>query len=379
MAARAVEVEHVGADHGVGQAVRDAVLPAERVRHAVHVPHVGLGEGRTGTEGGVQHALARLDVAPVVVGALEEGADEAHGVLGVGARLLGGGAADVGLDRVHERVDARGARDLPGQAERGAVVEHRHARDERKVVDGVLVVGLAVGDDGGQRGLRAGARRGGHRHEQGQALAHTQDAAHLGDGLVGLGDTRAGRLGAVHRGAAAKGDERIATLFEIERPGRLDVVDRGVCHRFVEHRVGDAVGGKRFLEVVDEAQGVDHLVGHDERMLGTLALEQAGHLVDRLEDLGLPVGQKRQREPQNGLEGATVRLAQRVHGRVLSLCGAGYELGHGVGLERADPGRTPAVKPRRIPLRNLARNLRETLARFFEKFRASVSRKLFND
>ena len=132
----------------------------------MHVAHVGLGERGARAEGGAQHARAGLGVRPVVVGALEVGLDEAHGLLGVGAGLLGGGAADVRLHGVHQRVDARGARHLPGQAQRGAVVEHRVARDEAEVIDGVLVVRLPVGDDGRQRGLRAGAGRGGHGDEQ---------------------------------------------------------------------------------------------------------------------------------------------------------------------------------------------------------------------
>src|SRR5699024_6715291 len=97
------------------------------------------------------------------------GKDQLYGLDGGGAGALGGGTANVGFHRVGQRVHAGGGRQVRRQAQRHVGVQHRIMRDQRKIVDGVFVVDLFVGDHGGQRRLAAGAGRRRHGDQQRQA------------------------------------------------------------------------------------------------------------------------------------------------------------------------------------------------------------------
>ena len=85
---------------------------------------------------------------------------------------------------------------------------HRKARDEHKVVDGVLIVRLVVGNHRRERDFASCTGGSGNRDKQRQETVNTQQAAHLVDGLVGLRDARAYALGAVHGRAATNAGNR---------------------------------------------------------------------------------------------------------------------------------------------------------------------------
>ena len=127
-----------------------------------------------------------------------------------------------------QRVHAGGRSERRGQTERETGVEHGVIRNKRKVVDGVFVVRLSIGDDGGERCFAARACRGRRADEQQRAAHDMKQSAHLLNGLIRTGDTRAGDLGAVHGGAAADGDDRPRSAGQISLPCRFDVADGGV-------------------------------------------------------------------------------------------------------------------------------------------------------
>ena len=86
----AVRFEHVGQNHGVGQAVGHAVLAAERVGDGVHVAYVRHGKRDTRFVCGVQHILARFVVVAMLIGALDVPEYQFGRVEREFARLLGG-------------------------------------------------------------------------------------------------------------------------------------------------------------------------------------------------------------------------------------------------------------------------------------------------
>ena len=64
-------------------------------------------------------------------------------------------------------------------------VVHRKARDKHKVVNGVLVVRLVIGDNRRERDFASRTGGSGNRNKQRQETMDAQQAAHLVDGLFG--------------------------------------------------------------------------------------------------------------------------------------------------------------------------------------------------
>ena len=117
---------------------------------------------------------------------------------------------------MRQGVHARLPRNGGGQTARKIGVVDRKARDEYKVVNGVFIVRLIIGDD--RRECDFASRTGGswNRNKQRQETVDAQQAAHLVDGLVGLRDARSHALGAVHGRATAKADNGLAGALSIQ-------------------------------------------------------------------------------------------------------------------------------------------------------------------
>ena len=89
-------------------------------------------------------------------------------------------------------------------------VVHRKARYKHKVVNGVLVVRLVIGDNRRERDFASRTGGSGNRNKQRQETVDAQQAAHLVDGLVWLRDACSHALGTVHGRATAKADNGLA-------------------------------------------------------------------------------------------------------------------------------------------------------------------------
>ena len=210
-------------------------------------------------------------------------------------------------------VHAGGGGQLGRQADGDLRVQQRIGRDQGKVVDGIFVVGLAVGDNGGQRRLAAGAGGGGHRDQQRQRPHHVQQALHLCQRLVRPGDARAAGLGAVHAGPAAKGDDGPAAGIQIQPAGGLHVGHGGVGHRIVKDGHANVRFGQGVLQRAGQAVAADALVGDQQHLADVFPRQQLGHALHALQQFWLPVGQKRQRDAEHQLERAAVQFADRIH------------------------------------------------------------------
>ena len=89
-------------------------------------------------------------------------------------------------------------------------VVHRKARYKHKVVNGVLVVRLVIGDNRRERNFASRTGGSGNRNKQRQEAVDAQQTAHLVDGLVWLCDACSHALGTVHGRATAKADNGLA-------------------------------------------------------------------------------------------------------------------------------------------------------------------------
>ncbi len=193
------------------------------MRNGMHVAHAGARERGSGVKRSELHVVPRFNVLAVGVNRFKVVKDELDRFYGERIRTLRRHEVCVGFHGMGERVHAGRARDMRRQAYGEFWVENGVPRNESQVVDGVFMMRRAVGDhrrDGGFGTRSGGGRHGEHRR---YALEHLQRAAHLGNALTGLDNARAGGLGAVHRGAAAKGDDALTLVFHIELSCVLDV------------------------------------------------------------------------------------------------------------------------------------------------------------
>ena len=199
---------------------------------------------------------------------------------------------------VHTRRPRNGSR----QTARKLGVVHRKTRDEHKVVNGVLIVSLAVGNHRRERDFASCTGGSGNRDKQRQETVNAQQAAHLVDGFVGLRDTRPHTLGAVHGRTATKADNGPAVVLAIQRRRFLHIRDRGVRSRFGIDRSVNPLGRERALERRREPQTGNTRVCHDEHTLNRTLLKHRGHILGMLQNTRLGIGQDRQCDAKNRLK-----------------------------------------------------------------------------
>ena len=185
-------------DDRVGQAVRNPVTSAQAVCDGMNVSNIGARKGNTRLIRRRKHIATRTHVIAMLIGLEQIVMDELDRLSRHLTRIGRGASPDKGLNGMRQGVHARLPRNGSGQAARKLGVVHRKARDEHKVVNGVLVVRLVIGDNRRERDFASRTGGSGNGDEQRQATMNPQQAAHLVDGLVWLRNTCAHALGAVH-------------------------------------------------------------------------------------------------------------------------------------------------------------------------------------
>ena len=191
---------------------------------------------------------------------------------------------------------------------------HGVARDEHKVVDGVLVVRFIVGDHGRKRYFAPRSRRRGNGNEQRQATMHAQKAAHLVDGLARLGDTCAHALGAVHGRASAKADDGAAAVLAVQCSGFLYVRDRGICLGICVNGAVDSHLRERGLEPVSQTEPGDAGVRHQQDRADALVGQYLRNLIGRMHNFGFIVRKDRHGKTKHGLIDTAPCFIGFVHG-----------------------------------------------------------------
>ena len=273
------------------------------------VAHIGFRKGHARAVGGFQHSLAGRLVLSVLVSRLQMLVDQAHGLLRHRPGFLRGGASDIGLHRMGQGVHAGGGCDLGRQAHRLMIVQHRVKRNQAEIIDGVFIMLLAIRDDGRQGRLAARSRRGGNRDQKWEPLMYLQKALHLADTLPGLRDPRARRLGAVHGGAAAKGDNSLGSIFQIKLPRLFHVPDRRIGHRPVVDAAVDAALLQGLLQEIRKPHGTDPWVRNQHHGVHLPFPADTWNLFYRMQKLRLPVGQEGQSRPEDLLKDSAVSFS----------------------------------------------------------------------
>ena len=185
-------------DNRVGQTVRNSVSAAQTVRDGVNVSHIGAGKRNARLIRRRKHIATRTHVVAMLIGLEQIVVDELHRLARHLARVGRGATADKGLDGMRQGIHTRLPRNGGGQATCKLGVVHRKARNKHKVVNGVLVARLVIGDNRRERDFASRTGGSGNRNKQRQATMNPQQAAHLVDGLVWLRNACAHALGAVH-------------------------------------------------------------------------------------------------------------------------------------------------------------------------------------
>ena len=186
----------------VAEAVGEVEVGADRAAHAVDERDARVRERGAGEGGAEHHGLACRLVVGVLDHAAHVRADQPRRLEREHVGEDGGLLGDVGLDRVGERVDADPRGQVRRRAHRQLVVRDGDAGHQVAVEHHHLHVALGVGDDRHARDLAPGAGRRRDRHER-QAGARDLVVARVVAHVARVGEGHGGRLGRVHRAAAA--------------------------------------------------------------------------------------------------------------------------------------------------------------------------------
>ena len=277
------------------------------------IPHIGTGESDAGVIGGLEHLGAGFGVLAIAIGPEKILCNQRYGFLCHGAGQLGGGAADISFHRVGQGIHAGGGGDLLRQAQRHMVIQHCRVRDQRKIVDGVFVVGSRIGDHSGQGGFAARARSGGNSDQQRRFAQDLQQAAHGLHCLLWTGDACAGGFSAVHGAAAAESDHGLRAALQIQCAALFHVVHSGVGHYAVVNCTGDSRLRKGFFQFLCKAQGAQWSVGDEQYTADVLPLQQGGDIRHCRQQFRLPVWQEGQRQAEADLIAAAEKPGKRIH------------------------------------------------------------------
>ena len=226
----------------------NSVSAAQTVRDGVHISDIGAGKRNARLIRRRKHIAARTHVVTMLIGLEQIVADELDRLTRHLARVGRGAASDKGLDSMRQGIHTRLPRNGGRQAARKLGVVDRKTRDEHKVVNGIFIVRLVIGDNRRERDFASRTSGSGNRNKQRQETVDAQQAAHLVDGLVWLRNARPHTLGAVHGRTATKADNGPAVVFAIQRRRFLHIRDRGVRTRFGIDRNANPLSRKRALE-----------------------------------------------------------------------------------------------------------------------------------
>ena len=203
-------------DDRVGQTVRNSVSAAQTVRDGMHISDIGAGKRNARLIRRRKHIATSAHVVTMLIGLEQIVVDKLHRLSRHLARIGRGASPDKGLNGMRQGVHARLPRNGSGQAARKLGVVDCKTRDEHKVVNGVFVVRLVIGNYRRKRDFASRTGGSGNGDEQRQATMNPQQAAHLVDGLVWLRNACAHALGTVHGRATAKADNGLAGALSIQ-------------------------------------------------------------------------------------------------------------------------------------------------------------------
>ena len=325
----AILAHYMGQNGGHCKAVGNAVKTAESVANGVDIANAAAGEASSCEEAGALHILSGFHVVAVAVSGEEIIIDELNCVLRqLLFKLSAVSPVGVAFNGVAKSIHTGGGGYEGGQTAGKLGVKNCVIGDKVGVIDGCLVVGGGVGDNGGNGGLAAGAGGGGHGEEGGNLLHNLQNTLQLGNTLAGADNAGAYGLGAVHGSAAAEGDDGLAAVFLVGLETCFNIVAGGVNFYIVENGVGNAQLIHAVQHGVQQTETQQGFVGYNEDIIKTLFLYHVGQLGDRagaFNIVGHMITHEIVAELHNGLESAAPKFTHFV---LLSL----FQSSHGQGI-----------------------------------------------
>ena len=187
--------------------------------------------------------------------------------------------------------------------------------DQAQIHDSIFVVGLLVGYNGGDGGLRACARRGGNCNEGGYLVHDLEQSRHLVDGGVGMHDSCRSTLCRVHGRAAADGEETVAAGLEVHLLNFINDLDCGVGGDLGIVLVCDTGLIESFLGNGGDSPA-DGAAGNYHDFLDIVLLKKLGSLVQSAltgDGYRLAPVQKACTDVKNRLKGAVISFFQTIH------------------------------------------------------------------
>ena len=202
----------------------DIEAPAQGIGQGMHCTDSGIAEGHAGHQAGGGHVFPGLQVGRVGVGLGQRPDDQADRAQGQGVGDRRTVERQVGLHRMHQRVDATGG----GDAARAGQGHHRaHQRYVRQQViadDALFQLGHLVREDRHVGHLRTGARSGRNGNQRRPLALHLIHPEQLFQRAFMAGE-RGHRLGDINGAAAAQADQAIVATGPVSLGAGLDYGD----------------------------------------------------------------------------------------------------------------------------------------------------------
>ncbi|MNT07293.1 hypothetical protein D3C72_1419910 [compost metagenome] len=112
----------------IAHAMSDVEAPAQRIRQRMHRADPGVAERHAGHQAGGGHVFAGLQVGAIGVGLGQRFGDQLDGAKGQRVGDRRGIHRQIGLDGVHQRVDATGGGDTAWAGQGHLRADQRHVR-----------------------------------------------------------------------------------------------------------------------------------------------------------------------------------------------------------------------------------------------------------
>ena len=339
----AVKAHDRSQQDGVGDAVCDVVLAAQRIAQSVDCGGAGSGDGQTAVVSCDLHPVLLGHGIGVIAGFLNVVQDEVEALQSVQVAEGVGLVAGEALDAVCQSINAGSSCDLAGQVLDHTGVEDDVVRDHVLVDDADLQLLLGNSDDGVGSDLSAGAGGGGDKDDGDALLSHTGVVQQLLDAVV-IGHQHACQFGCVHDGAAAAGHDEVGT-------GSLELIHQlldshvaGFGRQLVQNIILCAGSLHSFLGQGEQASALNALVGEHCHLLCTTGLDDGGDVVhcvlaavNCVRHLQIVLGQHNKFPPSKksaGLDTGGQQGFQRIHlfvfvDRTVSGQAGKFLIGHG--------------------------------------------------
>ena len=199
-------------------------------------------------------------------------------------KLVGNGLASGGQVALHvvgEGIEAHRGQHLLGHGLHQLRVDKGHFRIDQVSPQGLLVLGLGVGQHRKGVGLAPCAAGGGYL-QNGQATDTLLSTGDIVIHVTAVHRAEGHRLGRIHHGAAAHADDQIAPLLPGQGRALHNRGGQGVGLHLIEYRGADARGLQQGDGAVQQTGAFRAAAARHDQGVGAVALGRGAQLVDHI-------------------------------------------------------------------------------------------------